>query len=419
MRIAKPLTDADCRALKPDPTGKTRPRIYDGGGLFLEAQPSGRKVWRLKYTAAGRETKATFGDYPAVTLAVARRKRDEAKGLLADGLDVNEAKARKQAAEAGQAAAGTFEAIARRWYADEIENKSETYQASITRLLERDVLPYIGKRALTGLTPRELLTVFNRIKERGAEETARRARVMVGQVVRYAIRHDMAENDPTLALRGEKRQTPKRHFAAFTDPADAARLMVAIHSYKGTPEVRAALKLSALLFQRPGEIRHMQWSEIDFDAAQWRYIVSKTKTPHIVPLSAQTVAVLRELQPLTDHGLSFKPDAPRYVFPSPKTRLRPMSENAVRQALRNMGFTNDEMTAHGFRAMARTILHQELNFAPELIEHQLAHRVPDSLGAAYNRTKFIEQRRVMMQSWSDYLEKLKAGAQVFAIPRAA
>jgi integrase len=224
----------------------------------------------------------------------------------------------------------------------------------------------------------------------------------------------LADTDPTIALRGEKRRTPKRHFAAFTEPADVACLMQAIYGYKGTPEVRAALKLSALLFQRPGEIRAMQWPEIDLDAAQWRYIVSKTKTPHIVPLSAQAVEVLRELQPLTDHGLSLRPDAPRYVFPSPRSRMRPMSDNAVRSALRNMGFTNDQMTAHGFRAMARSLL-AELGWKTDAIERQLAHKAAGPLGAAYDRAAYLDERKAMMQAWAEYLDALRERRNVVPI----
>jgi len=409
MRTTKPLTDADCKNLKPKPAGKGR--IYDGGGLYLEALPSGRRVWRFAYRFGSKENRATFGEYPAVTLAVARRKRDESKGLLADGLDINEAFDRKKAIEANEAASGTFGAVAELWYTAEIASLSDNHKARVRRTLDRDVLPYIGKRSLRDMTTRELLGVFNRVKERGAEEMARRTRTNVGQVFRYAIRTGLAENDPTIPLRGEKRTTPKRHFAAFTEPADVARLMQAIYDYKGTPEVRAALKLSALLFQRPGEIRQMQWQEIDLDTAQWRYVVSKTKTPHIVPLSSQAVEVLRELQLLTDHGLNLRSDAPRYAFPSPRSRLRPMSDNAVRSALRNMGFTNDEMTAHGFRAMARSLL-AELGWKPDAIERQLAHKVSGPLGAAYDRAAFLNERKAMMQAWADYLDVLREDRKV-------
>jgi integrase len=278
---------------------------------------------------------------------------------------------------------------------------SDEYQFTVGRMLERDVLPYIGKRPTTEIKTRELIAVFDRIRSRGVEETARRARTIVGQVFRYAIRRGIAEQDPTQALKGERRVKPVKHFAAFTDPDDVARLMRAIYDYKGTPEVRAAHKLSALLFQRPGEIRQMQWTQLDFEAAQWRYVVNKTKrhtgASHIVPLPVQAVAILHELHPLTGHGLGLQPDAPRYVFPTPKTKLRPLSENAVRQALRNMGFTNDEMTAHGFRAMARSLL-AERGWKPDAIERQLSHKAAGPLGAAYDRAAYLEERRAMMQA---------------------
>lgn len=419
MKTIKPLTDADCRNLKPSPGDKTPPRARDGYGLYLEALPNGRRVWRFDYKRPnGTKTRATFGEYPVMTLAKARQQRDEARGQLADGLDVNEHRARQEAAKEGAAQAGTFGVIARDWYAAEIAQKSESYQASVTRLLDRDILPRVGKRPLSDITPRELLDVFRPIKARGAEETARRARVVVGQVFRYAIRTDRAETDPTIALRGEKRQTAKKHFAALTEPDDVARLMVAIHSYWGTPEVQALVKLSAMLFQRPGELRRMQWSEINLDRAEWRYVVSKTNTPHIVPLSAQAVAVLRDLQPLTDRPSEHRPDLPNFVFPSPKTRTRPASENAVRQALRNMGFNNDEMTAHGFRAMARSLL-SEQGWKPDAIERQLAHKASGPLGAAYDRAQFLDERRRMMQSWADYLDSLRTGSNVVPIRRTA
>ena len=404
MRTTKPLTDTDCRNLKHKPLGKGR--IYDGAGLYLEAMPSGRKVWRFAYRFGGKENRSSFGEYPAVTLASARRKREDAKALLADGLDVNHAAARKKVIDAQVAASGTFAAVAELWYTAEIAPLSSSHKERVRRVLDRDILPYIGRSSLKDLTPRELLTVFHRIKERGAEEMARRARTNVGQVFRYAIRHALAETDPTLPLRGEKRLTPKRHFAAFTETADVARLMQAIYLYKGTPEVRAALKLSALLFQRPGEIRQMQWTELDFETGQWRYIVSKTKTPHIVPLSTQAIEVLRELEPLTGHGLGLRPEAPRYVFPSPRSRVRPMSDNAVRSALRNMGFTNDEMTAHGFRAMARSLL-AESGWKTDAIERQLAHKASGPLGAAYDRAAFLNERKAMMQFWADHLDMLR------------
>jgi len=232
---------------------------------------------------------------------------------------------------------------------------------------------------------------------------------VIGQVFRYAIRRGVADYDPTQAMRGEKRLKPVKHFAAFTEAKDVARLMRAIYGYSGSPEVCAALKLSALLFQRPGEIRQMRWSQVNLEAGEWRYLVTKTNTPHVVPLARQASAILGDLYHLTGHSLRTKPDAPRYVFPTPKTKLRPLSENAVRQALRNLGFTNDEMTAHGFRAMARSLL-AERGWDRDAIERQLAHKPAGPLGGAYDRATFIEERRKMMQDWADYLDELRLGA---------
>ena len=410
MRTTTPLKDKHCRDLKPDPAGKSRTRAFDGDGLFLECLPSGRKVWRFRYRAQGRNAVATFGEYPAVKLAAAREMRTQARGMVAHGLDVVQELARRNSAESAKEQADTFGAVSRLWFSEEIEPLSESYQVRLKALLQRDLLPYLGKRPIEEIKPRELLDVFKRIKDRGAEETARRARVHTGQIFRYAIRNGIAEQDPTLALRGERRTKPVKHFAAFTEPQDVGRLMRAIYAYKGTPEVRALLKVSALLFQRPGEIRRMQWAEVDFDAREWRYVVNKTTRyttqTHIVPLSDQAVAILRDLQLLTDHSSPLRPDLPNLVFPSPKTRTRPASENAVRQALRNMGFTNDEMTAHGFRAMARSLL-SERGWTIDAIERQLSHKASGPLAGAYDRAQFLAERREMMQSWADYLDELR------------
>lgn len=412
--MGKVITDVRLRNAKPGPKLY---RIAAGGGLALEVTPGGSKLWRWRYRFSGKAKMLALGAYPAVSLEAARSERNALRKQLAAGTDPS-AHRREARAAAVVAADSTFSAMVGRWKADELSASSDEYQRNVSRLLERDVLPYIGDRPLVEIKPRELIAVFDRIKERGVEDTARRARSIVGQVFRYAIRRGAADYDPTQPLRGERRAKPVKHFAAFTDPADVARLMRAVYDYKGTPEVRAALKLSALLFQRPGEIRQMQWTELDLDGAQWRYVVSKTKRhtaqSHIVPLPAQAVEILRELQPLTDHGLSLKPDAPRYVFPTPKTKLRPLSENAVRQALRNMGFTNDEMTAHGFRAMARSLL-AELGWKPDAIERQLSHKAAGPLGAAYDRAAYLDERKAMMQAWANYLDSLRTRGNVVAI----
>ncbi|MEN8720583.1 MAG: integrase arm-type DNA-binding domain-containing protein [Oceanococcaceae bacterium] len=423
MRTTKPLTDADCRALKPDSERNKRPRKYDGGGLFLEALPTGRKVWRLKYTGPdGRESKATFGEYPAVPLSVARARREEARGMLAAGLDINAELSRRADADNALADAGNFGAVARRWFADEIEPLSETYRTAILAKLDKDVLPYLGKRPMESITVPEVRDVLLRIKARGAEETARRVRVLIGQIFRYAARQGITERDPTQALKGERRTKPVKHFAALTEAPDVARLVRDIHSYRGTPTVRALLRLSALLFQRPGELRTMQWPEINWEAAQWRYVVSKNKRhtarTHIVPLSEQALEVLRDLQPLTDHPIAHRPDMPHYVFPGARGRSRPLSENAARQALRNMGYSNDDMTPHGFRAMARSLL-SEHGWTIDAIERQLSHKAAGPLGGAYDRAQFLDERRRMMQAWADLLDRLRDGvATVTSIRRA-
>ena len=400
------LTDILIRNAKP----KDKPyKLPKESGLCVIVTPNGSKWWRFSYSFAGKEKTISLGTYPLISLNLARQRRDAARRLVAEGTDPS-AHRRGEREEKTVEVVNTFAAVTERWEADEMAANSDEYRASVHRLLERDVLPYLGDRQIVEIKTRDLIVVFDRIRTRGVDETARRARTIVGQIFRYAIRRGIAELDPTLALKGERRIKPVKHFAAFTDPKDVARLMGAIHDYKGTPEVRAALKLSAMLFQRPGEIRQMQWTQLDLDGAQWRYVVNKTKrqtgASHIVPLPTQAVAILRELFLLTGNALDLRPDAPRYVFPTPKTRLRPLSENAVRQALRNMWFTNEEMTAHGFRAMARSLL-AEMGWKPDAIERQLSHKAAGPLGAAYDRAAFLEERKAMMQAWANYLDALR------------
>lgn len=402
------LTDTKIRNAK----AKDRPyKLPRESGLGLIVNPNGSKWWRFTYSFGGKENTISLGTYPLVPLSLARQRRDAARQLVANGVDPS-AHRREERELQSAVVVNTFAAVVERWEEDEMTANSDEYRASVRRMLDRDVLPYLDQRPLIEITTRELIVVFDRIRARGVEETARRARTIVGQVFRYAIRRGLTENDPTQALKGERRIKPVKHFAALTEPDDVARLMRAIYGYKGTPEVRAALRLSAMLFQRPGEIRQMLWTQLDLEAAEWRYVVSKTKrhtgASHIVPLPAQAVEILRELHPLTGHSLGLKPDAPRYVFPTPKTRLRPLSENAVRQALRNMGFTNDEMTAHGFRAMARSLL-AERGWKTDAIERQLSHKAAGPLGAAYDRAAFLHERRRMMQDWADYLDELRQG----------
>ena len=393
------LTDATLRHARPSP--KTR-KMFDGGGLYLEVAPSGGKWWRLKYRFGGKEKRISLGVYPDVSLKQARRRRAQARQLLARKIDPSEhRKAQKAARE--ERLANSFEAVAREWFTKHAPNWSTRYADSILSRLERDILPWIGDRPIAVVTAPELLAVVRRIERRGALEVARRTLRICGQVFRYAVATGRAGRDPTGDLRGALPPSKRTHFSATTEPKQVGPLLRVLDSYQGTLIVACALRLAPLVFVRPGELCHAQWSDIDLETTEWRYTVTKTDTPHIVPLSRQAVAILRQLHPVTGHG--------RYVFPSIRTPRgeRPMSENSVVAALRRMGVGREEMTAHGFRAMARTLLDEVLGFRPDFIEHQLAHAVRDPNGRAYNRTAHLAERRKMMQKWADYLDQLKGG----------
>jgi integrase len=383
--------------------------MFDGGGLYLEVSPAGGKWWRLKYRFTGKEKRLSFGVYPEVGLKVARSRRDEARKLLGAGVDPAANRKAINAARAGRAANG-FEVVTREWFAKYSVHWAESHSSRMFRLFERDVFPWIGTRPIADISTPELLTVIRRIESRGALETAHRARTKCGQVFRYAVATGRCQGDPSRDLRGALPPVKAGHFAATTDPPRLAEILRAMDGYAGTLTVRCALRLAPLVFVRPGELRRAEWKDIDLDAAEWRYTVTKTDTPHIVPLSQQAVAILRELQPLTGGG--------QLVFPGARSNKRPMSDNAVLAAMRYMDIGKEEMTGHGFRAVARTILDEVLGFRPDFIEHQLAHAVRDPLGRAYNRTAHLPERRKMMQKWADYLDKLKAtGAQVVPINR--
>lgn len=347
-----------------------------------------------------------------MSLKDARDRRDEARKQVAAGIDPGaHRKAQKTATIAKQA--NSFEVVAREWHAKYSPNWALSHSSKIIRRLELDVFPWIGGNPIADIDAQQLLTVIRRIEQRGALETAHRALGNCGQVFRYAVATGRADRDPTGDLRGALPPVKGSHFAAVTDPEHVAELLRAMDAYEGTLVVRCALRLAPLVFVRPGELRHAQWSDIDLDAAEWRYTVSKTNTQHIVPLCSQAVSLLQELLPLTGKG--------RYVFPSARTPKgdRPMSDNALLSAMRRMGIEKDEMSGHGFRAMARTILDEVLGFRPDLIEHQLAHAVRDPNGRAYNRTAHLPERRRMMQEWADYLDKLKAGEAVLPVDEAA
>lgn len=401
------LTDTAIRKAKP--ADKPR-RMFDGGGLYLEVSPAGGKWWRLKYRFGGKEKRLSLGTYPDTGLADARDKRDAARKLLAAGVDPGEQrKAEKAAGE--ERAANSFEVIAREWLAK--QTWVEHYRVKVEAWMANDVYPYIGARPVAELSAPEFLRVGRRMEERGAIESAHRILQTCGQVMRYAIATGRAERNPVADLKGAIAAPPERHHAAITDPAELGGLLRAIEGYAGDPTTRAALKLSALLFVRPGELRHAEWSEINLDAGEWNIPAGKMKMrqPHLVPLCGQAVAILRDLYLLTGRG--------QYVFPGGRSPRRPMSNNAINAALRRMGYGTDAMTAHGFRATARTILDEVLGYRVDYIEHQLAHAVKDPNGRAYNRTAHLPERRKMMQGWADYLDGLRAGGDVVAFKRKA
>ena len=400
-----PLTDVTVRTSKP----REKPyKLADSGGLYLEVTPAGGKRWRWKYRIGGREKLLSMGLYPAVPLVAARARRDDAKKLLASGVDPS---VHRQAAKAARAesAAHSFEVVAREWFVKHQSGWAESHSCRVMTRLEKDVFPFIGPRPIAEINAPELLKVFQRIEERGALETAHKARFSCGQVFRYAIATGRAERDISADLRGALPPVRTKHMASVTDPALVGPLLRALHGYQGTFTVRCALRLAPLLFVRPGELRTAQWADIDFGKAEWRYLVTKTKTDHVVPLATQAIQILRELQPLTGSG--------RYVFPGARSMQRPMSENAVNAALRRLGIPPEELTGHGFRAMARTILDEVHEVRIDFIEHQLAHEVKDPLGRAYNRTSHLPARRKMMQMWADYLDQLRAEVKTNSVAK--
>jgi integrase len=401
-----PLTDTAIRNAKPS---EKPVKLFDERGLYLEISPTGGKWWRLKYRFDGKEKRLSLGVYPDASLKDARDRRDASRKLLADGIDPSENRKAMKSARADRAA-NSFEAVAREWFAKYSPRWAASHSDSIIRRVERDIFPWIGERPIAEVTALELLTVVRRIETRGALETAHRALGNCGQVFRYAIATGRAERDPSGDLRGALPPVKGEHFAATTEPKRVAELLRAMDGYQGTLTVRCALRLAPLVFVRPGELRKAEWADIDLEASEWRYTVTKTNTPHIVPLSQQAVEILRELHPLTGRG--------RFVFPgrgATRSNGRPMSDNAIFGAMRRMDIGKDEMSGHGFRAVARTILDEVLGVRPDYIEHQLAHAVRDPNGRAYNRTAHLPERRKMMQQWADYLDTLKGGAEVIPL----
>ena len=373
-------------------------KLFDGGGLFLHVQKSGR-YWRMKYRFRGYEKLLALGVYPHVGLAKARERRNAARELLADGIDPV---SQRQAEKAEQAATeDTLETVADEWLEKQRTSLAANTLGLARRRLERWIFPEIGDRAIREIEPPDILMALRKIEAAGRHETAHRVRQRLGQIFRYAIATGKATRDPTADLRGALSPSPTRNRSAITEPRATGALLRAIDGYEGQPSTCAALKLLALTFVRPGELRKAEWGEFDLEGATWRIPATrmKMKRDHMVPLSPQAAAILTDLRPLTGH----RP----YVFESTR-RGRPLSENTLNMALRTMGYTGEQMTAHGFRAMASTLLH-ELGWPPEVIELQLAHAQRSQVAAAYNRSARLPERRKMMTAWADYLESLKQG----------
>lgn len=389
-------------------------KLSDGGGLFLLITPSGGKLWRFQYRFNGKQKLLALGQYPAVSLADARQRREDARKLLANGQDPSAVKKAVQQA-AAVSAASTFEVVAGEWFQKRKPEWVESHAVSVKGRLDNYILPAFGSKPIAEVTAADVRTMLLKIEARGTVEAAKRVKVICGQVFRHAVAHDLIAHDPSAALKPSElfRKVEKRHFAAVTDPKELAPLLRSIEGYSGSIETRCALRLLPMLLMRPGELRHLEWTEVDFEAAQINIPAEKMKmrSAHVVPLSKQALAVLAEIRPLTGSG--------KYVFPSTRSAERPISDNTLNACFRRMGYDSDTVTAHGFRATARTILDEVIGFRSDIIEHQLAHAVKDPNGRAYNRTAFVDDRRKMMQHWSDYLDGLKQGAKVLPLRRAA
>jgi integrase len=401
-----PLTDTAVRNTKPD----IKPRkLADEKGLYLLVNATG-KYWRMNYRFAGKQKTLALGVYPAITLAKARERRDDARRLLAHDTDPLLAKAANKQTKR-QAAASSFEAVAREWHLKKMPGWAPATAHRILRSLEKDLFPWLGALPISDINAPQLLATIRRVESRGALELAHRIRELSGQVFRYAVATGRAERDPSGDLRGALPPVRAKHHASVTDPKQISALLRTIQGFSGSFITKCALQLAPLVFVRPGELRHAEWTEIELEKAEWRIPAKKMKmnAVHIVPLSQQAVEVLQSIHPLTGSG--------RYVFPSVRTSDRPMSENTVNAALRRMGYEKDEMTGHGFRSMASTLLHEQ-GWPHDAIERQLAHAERNAVSAAYNYAEHLPKRREMMQHWADYLDGLAAGAKVVNIKKA-
>jgi integrase len=393
---------------------KPREKAYkkaDERGLYLLVNPNGSRLWKLKYRFAGIEKKLSLGAFPEITLAAARDLREEARKQLANNIDPGILKnSIKRSAKL--AAENSFEAIAREWHAKFTPKWTKEHGERILIRLEQNIFPWIGKRPITEVTPPEILSALRRVENRGAIETAHRISQICGQVFRYAIITGRAERNPSADLRGALAPVKQKHHASITDPIEIGKLLRAINDYRGSFITKCALQLAPLFFVRPGELRHAEWIEFNFETAQWRIPAEKMKmrVQHIVPLCSQAITILQELHAYTGDG--------KYLFPSVRSPKRPMSENTVLAALRRLGYTTDEMTGHGFRSMASTLLNEN-GWNRDAIERQLAHAERNNIRAAYNYAEYLDERKNMMQYWADYLDALAKGGQVIEFDKIA
>lgn len=394
-------------AIKRAKAKKKQYRLTDSQGMYLLIKPSGKKYWRLDYSIHGTRKTYAIGTYPEISLKEARVKRAEAKSLIADGIDpVQHRQVHKQKRRA--AAANTFEAVGREWFTRQADTWKPRHASTVLGRLEKNIFPWLGNTEIESVTAPIILSVLRRIEARGAVETAHRCKTICSQIMRYAVATGRAERDPCGDLRGALTPTQPKHMATITDPQEVGALLRAIDGYQGHFITRCALKLAPLVFVRPGDLRQMRWKAVNWIKKEWLFIPEKRRKkiekprPLLVPLSRQALEILREIYPLTGHG--------EFVFPSPRTDTRPMSNNGILSALRRMGYAKEEMTGHGFRAMASTLLH-ELNYSHAAIELQLDHVQGNKVSLAYNHAEYLPERTKMMQGWADYLDELRLNKQ--------
>ena len=405
----KTLSDTGIRATKPS---NKDIRLFDSNGLYLIIKPNNSRWWRIDYCINRKRKTLSLGTYPLTSLADARKKAFELKKLVAEGVDPSEARkaTRKDNVQLqlnderisnGLSPIDSFKYVADEWFNKRMQHMTDGYKSRVYSQLNRDVYPYIGNKHISEVTAQELLVIILEIEQRGAVETAHRTLRTCSQVFRYGVVTGRPCSDITTCLKGALSSVKNGHFSAITDIKTLKQLLISIESFTGSKVVYSALNIAPHVFVRPGELRTAKWSDIDFNTKEWRYLVTKTNTQHIVPLSKQVISILELLKPLTGNGC--------YVFPSLRTPngSRPISDVTLLAGLRRLGYGKDEVTVHGFRATARTLLDEVLKYRPDYIEHQLAHSVKDPLGRAYNRTTHLEERKKMMQEWSNFLDKVR------------